>query len=78
MFIDGFYWHGCPDHCRIPASNNDSWTGKVDRDMERDRLDAVSLADAGWRVLRLWEHMPVDEAVERVASERAVDSERFR
>ena len=71
VFIDGCYWHGCPDHCRIPTSNNDYWTAKIGRNVERDKLDGVSLADAGWRVVRLWEHVPVDVAVERVMRELA-------
>lgn len=56
VFVDGCYWHGCPMHGTTPRTNTDYWTGKIGgnraRDLETDRL----LAEAGWRVVRAWEH----------------------
>lgn len=72
VFIDGCYWHGCPDHCRIPASNREYWTAKIGRNMERDKLDGVSLSDAGWNVVRIWEHVPVEDAVQQVMDELTI------
>jgi DNA mismatch endonuclease (patch repair protein) len=56
IFVDSCFWHGCKDHCRMPASNADYWNSKIDRNRKRDRLCCKVLKSEGWRVLRLWEH----------------------
>lgn len=56
VFIDGCFWHGCPEHGRLPATNGDYWAPKLARNAERDRDNDAALIDAGWEVLRLWEH----------------------
>jgi len=56
VFIDGCFWHGCPEHCRRPSSNRGYWLPKIERNMRRDRRVDAELKDAGWRVVRLWEH----------------------
>lgn len=56
VFVDGCFWHGCPAHLRMPASNVDYWRGKVARNMERDARVTKELKAKGWRVLRMWEH----------------------
>lgn len=69
VFVDGCYWHGCRAHCRRPASNSAYWRGKIERNMQRDRRVNRELADAGWRVIRVWEHdvrSDGDRAAERV------------
>lgn len=56
VFVDGSFWHGCPEHQVVPKSNPDYWIPKLRRNVERDReVDAV-LEDDGWTVLRAWEH----------------------
>lgn len=56
VFIDGCYWHRCPVH-HIPAKNNaDWWATKLQTNVDRDRATDRLLADAGWKVLRAWEH----------------------
>jgi len=63
VFIDGCFWHGCPEHATLPKSNTDYWLPKLRRNSERDReVDAV-LGDAGWVVLRFWEHEAPDSVV---------------
>lgn len=68
VFIDGCYWHGCPEHGTAARSNAGYWSAKIarnkDRDIETDRL----LADAGWAVVRAWEHEAVDAVVGRIRS----------
>jgi DNA mismatch endonuclease (patch repair protein) len=64
VFIDGCFWHGCPDHATRPQRNADWWASKLDGNKERDRKTTHSLEAAGWRVLRFWEH----ESPEAVAS----------
>lgn len=74
VFIDGCYWHKCPDHYRPARRNVDFWTTKIEGNCERDALSDAALRDAGWTVLRFWEHeMPDDVAsviAEVVAGQR--------
>ncbi len=56
VFVDGCFWHGCPEHCRRPSSNRAYWLAKIDRNRARDVRVSRELAGAGWRVIRLWEH----------------------
>lgn len=60
VFVDGCYWHGCPDHCRLPARNRDYWSAKITRNRARDGLVTESLRAAGWQVTRIWEHEPLE------------------
>lgn len=62
IFIDGCFWHGCPEHHRMPASNLEYWKGKLARNLARDKLVTDGLKRAGWTVLRLWEHVDAREA----------------
>jgi DNA mismatch endonuclease, patch repair protein len=66
VFVDGCYWHACPDHGTQPTRNVAYWLFKLRRNVERDRAVDAALAAEGWRVVRLWEHEPADRAVERV------------
>jgi DNA mismatch endonuclease (patch repair protein) len=56
VFIDGCFWHGCPEHYSIPATNAEFWAAKRTRNRERDDETNAMLEAAGWRVLRFWEH----------------------
>lgn len=67
VFVDGCFWHGCPEHCRRPSSNREYWLPKIERNMARDKRVSTSLRAAGWRVVRLWEH-EVRDSAERAAS----------
>ncbi len=66
VFVDGCFWHCCPEHGRPPRSNELYWEPKLARNVERDREDTIRLQQAGWIVVRLWEHVPLGEAVEAV------------
>ena len=70
VFVDGCYWHGCPEHFVAPKSNVDYWSTKIGRNVERDQDTNVRLEEAGWLAIRVWEHEPPKEAARRV--ERAV------
>src|SRR4051812_10156477 len=63
VFVDGCYWHSCPAHATTPTRNADYWTPKLARNVERDREQDAALRQAGWTVVRIWEHVPVEEAV---------------
>lgn len=56
VFVDGCFWHGCPRHSNIPASNRDFWEKKLSANKLRDRLVTRTLRSQGWLVVRLWEH----------------------
>jgi DNA mismatch endonuclease (patch repair protein) len=56
IYIDGCFWHGCPDHYVRPRSRVDFWSAKLLENVERDRRQTIQLEEAGWRVCRLWEH----------------------
>jgi DNA mismatch endonuclease, patch repair protein len=57
VFIDGCFWHGCPDHGNVPNVNNGYWSAKLERNKKRDELVKEKLEESGWRVLRIWEHV---------------------
>ncbi|MEV5900967.1 very short patch repair endonuclease [Streptomyces sp. NPDC052127] len=69
VFIDGCYWHGCPEHYVPPKTNSGYWSDKVARNMARDRDTDQRLEEAGWTVLRFWEHEPSEDCAERIATE---------
>jgi DNA mismatch endonuclease (patch repair protein) len=56
VFVDGCFWHGCPEHYRRPGSRQEFWDAKIARNQARDAEVDRALRRAGWRVLRLWEH----------------------
>jgi DNA mismatch endonuclease (patch repair protein) len=56
VFVDGCFWHGCRWHLRMPKGNREYWQHKIARKVERDRETNRSLRQAGWRLLRVWEH----------------------
>jgi DNA mismatch endonuclease (patch repair protein) len=70
VFVDGCFWHSCPTHATTPKANSDYWVPKLRRNVARDRETTRALQDAGWSVVRIWEHTSVEEAVEIV--ERAL------
>ncbi len=68
VFVDGCFRHACPDHGSQPKNNEWYWSPKLARNVERDRAADAALAQAGWIVVRLWEHVPVTEAVALVTA----------
>ena len=66
MFVDGCYWHGCPDHHTQPTTNAAYWADKITRNIERDTETTTYLQQAGWTVLRCWEHEDAESVADRV------------
>jgi DNA mismatch endonuclease (patch repair protein) len=66
VFIDGCFWHSCPRHGEVPATNVGFWSAKLEANTARDREQNRLLADAGWFVVRIWEHEPLDAAIATV------------
>jgi len=67
VFLDGCFWHGCPDHYRPSSRNRDFWSRKIKANQERDAETHKLLTAAGWTVIRVWEHEQPREAARRVA-----------
>ena len=65
VFVDGCFWHGCPEHGEMPASNRRFWEAKIGGNRDRDERQTAALENAGWTVLRVWEHEPLDDALIR-------------
>ena len=70
VFVDGCFWHGCPEHAVRPKTNIEFWKAKIERNMARDREVIAKLSASGWKVLRYWEH-DVDADVDRIVVEIA-------
>lgn len=56
VFIDGCFWHGCPEHATSPKRNVEYWGPKLAANRARDLDTNTRLEAAGWTVLRFWEH----------------------
>lgn len=56
VFLDGCFWHGCPEHHSVAVTNAEFWAGKVETNKRRDQDTNRRLADAGWLTVRVWEH----------------------
>jgi DNA mismatch endonuclease (patch repair protein) len=69
VFVDGCFWHGCPEHGNKPRANTPYWSAKLARNVARDAQVDAELESAGWAVIRVWEHEGVQEAAERVEIE---------
>ncbi len=66
-FVDGCFWHGCPQHATWPKRNADFWRDKIETNIRRDRDTDAALVAAGWSPVRVWEHEDVDAAADRIA-----------
>ena len=67
VFIDGCFWHGCPVHGTQPRTNAQWWDEKLRRNQSRDLDTDDRLREAGWAVVRIWEHVSPDEAAASIA-----------
>ena len=56
IFVDGCFWHGCPEHGVRPKTNSSFWDKKIQGNIERDKKNQQKLEEMGWTVLRFWEH----------------------
>lgn len=56
VFVDGCFWHGCPEHFQIPDANKKFWQDKIERNIHRDKQVEIQLKNEGWTIIRIWEH----------------------
>jgi DNA mismatch endonuclease (patch repair protein) len=61
IFVDGCYWHGCPQHFAVPKQNAAWWAEKITDNRNRDARRTLQLEGHGWLVVRVWEHDLVGE-----------------
>ena len=55
VFIDGCFWHKCPNHYKAPKQNSFFWREKIKRNIKRDKEVNNRLKETGWEVIRIWE-----------------------
>lgn len=68
VFVDGCFWHQCPEHATMPKTNSEFWEPKLQRNVERDRQVNRALTQSGWTVIRCWEHETPLELLPRIAA----------
>lgn len=66
VFVDGCFWHGCPEHASWPKQNASYWRNKIETNRLRDADTNARLTDMGWTILRFWEHVSPEEAAKAV------------
>jgi DNA mismatch endonuclease (patch repair protein) len=66
VFVDGCFWHQCPEHGVSPRSNNEYWGPKLDRNVARDANVLRVLSCHGWTCVRAWEHEDIERVADRV------------
>lgn len=68
VFVDGCFWHRCPEHGSQPKSNKAFWEEKLARNVARDERATKALELRGWRVVRFWEHDDPQSAAQKIAA----------
>jgi len=66
VYVDGCFWHSCPQHATHPKRNAAWWAAKLATNVARDRDTDARLVAAGWVIVRVWEHQRSDEAADLV------------
>ena len=66
IFVDGCFWHSCPQHGTMPKSNQDYWIPKLRENVERDLFTNRDLQASGWLVIRVWEHTAPEDALTKL------------
>jgi DNA mismatch endonuclease (patch repair protein) len=78
VFVDGCFWHGCPEHATWPKQNAEFWREKIEANQRRDEDTNDRLRSIGWTVLRFWSHEPPTEAARTVARAVALADSKHR
>jgi DNA mismatch endonuclease (patch repair protein) len=66
VFVDGCFWHFCPDHGTLPKNNGGWWLEKLEGNRERDSRKDDQLQALGWEPLHIWEHTNAEEAADLI------------
>lgn len=68
VYVDGCFWHACPDHASWPKTNSEWWREKIQANVERDKRHTAELISAGWTVIRFWEHEQPSVVADKIHS----------
>lgn len=68
-FMDGCFWHSCPEHGSMPKRHRDYWLPTLEANVKRDRRVDAALRASGWETLRVWEHVDPTEAAQFIQQE---------
>ncbi|MFY2560019.1 very short patch repair endonuclease [Corallococcus terminator] len=68
VYVNGCFWHGCPEHWSLPLSNRGFWEAKIAYDRRRDKDTDRQLAEHGWRSVRVWEHELAEQVTQKIAA----------
>ena len=66
VFVDGCFWHGCPEHGSWPRANGEWWREKIIANRSRDDRTNGELIRNGWLPLRIWEHEDCSMAAKKI------------
>lgn len=66
VFVDGCFWHRCPEHATIPVNNREWWQAKLEANANRDRATDALLESQDWLPIRVWEHEDPKAAAARI------------
>lgn len=66
VFVDGCFWHACPQHGTLPKNNRDWWEAKLDGNVDRDRRKDAALIELRWLPIHVWEHADVQVAADEI------------
>lgn len=66
VFVDGCFWHSCPVHGQQPRINSSYWSAKLEANRNRDRMDNKKLTNAGWTIMRIWEHESAEDSARAI------------
>jgi DNA mismatch endonuclease (patch repair protein) len=66
VFVDGCFWHGCPEHATVAKANAEFWQAKIGANRARDCDTTLRLEAVGWTMVRVWEHEDIGTAADRV------------
>jgi DNA mismatch endonuclease, patch repair protein len=78
VFVDGCFWHGCPEHGTLPKANRSWWREKIDANKRRDADTTTKMREQQWEVVRVWEHENPEEAALRVSTTVARRTRKWR
>ncbi|MCK7461199.1 MAG: very short patch repair endonuclease [Sphingobacterium sp.] len=68
IFIDSCFWHACPLHLRLPATNTEYWQNKIEYNKKRDEKVNNYYKEIGWNLKRVWEH-EIKDNLEKTVNE---------
>lgn len=74
VYVDGCFWHGCPEHFIPPKNNATWWDEKISANKRRDAATRARLTELGWTVLAFWEHQDLDEAAAAIVAALSTNS----